>query len=46
MLYIQGLFKHLLQKGNCSIMMEHDNKPGLKKIPSSGPDKKIFKQGR
>ena len=33
MLYIQGQFKHLLQKGNCSIMMQHDNKPGLEKNP-------------
>ena len=46
MLYIQGLFKHLLQKGNCSIMMQNDNKPGLKKNPVQWSRQVDFQAGQ
>ena len=46
MLYIQGLFKHLLQKGNCSIMMQHDNKPRLEKNPVQWSGQVDFQAGQ
>ena len=46
MVYIQGLFKHLLQKGNCSVMMQHDNKPGLEKNPVQWSGQVDFQAGQ
>ena len=46
MLYNHGLFKHQLQKGNCSIMMQHDNKSGLKKNPVQWSGQVDFQAGQ